>query len=389
MFDSIKNYIKTVDLIPVLLFALATVLWRTALAQYSLYLVIPSVIVISFFKYYRHIAHSRYFWPYLLLVGWMFLSSYMTPQTGKALNYMISVVATILLSFSFIALSQKHNNIKVLYLGFVLLFATLMYQVIVSNGQVLVDFDYANERERESVTILDANQYAYFSLFALMSIRLFLGDLYIKRPLLRICLYVVMLVISIYVALITASRQVLLLQIPMISYFVYFDFFKNRKRGRHSNRLFPIIIFVAVIILALPSVLELYGNSYLAVRSESDLGEDTRWELLKIGMRTGFENPIVGIGLGVKSRFTHCTYTHLFSKCGLIPLILFLIIILRSIKEQRERYKSTHDDMFKLYLLCALIFAIANFLYSYINQPFMMTFLFLIIGDSNNRYYGA
>ena len=380
---SIRDGLKTIDFLPFLFFTLAAIIWRTEYYSYSLYLFIPLMIGLSFLKYWQRITRSKYFVPYLLLIAWMILSCVMNPDTSRSLSKMVAYVATFLISCGLIGLSTKGNNTKVLYWSYILLFISLMYAVYAANGQFLSDFDYANERERESATLLDANQYAYFSMLALMALRLTLEDKPIRLIFLRVGLYVVMAGVSIYVALITASRQVLLLQIPLICYFFYFDFLRNRRR---KISIAPFLLMAAVLILFIPSILDVYNNSYLSVRSETSVAEDSRWNLFKLGIETGLEHPVVGIGFGARAKFTHCTYTHLFSRCGFISLLLFCIIVFKPFFEQTRRYRLTHDAMFLLYRFCILIFIAANFFYSYINQPFMMTFLFLIIGDSNKRY---
>ena len=312
----------------------------------------------------------------------MFLSSLLSDNSLASLKIMISVTATFFLSFSVLALSQKGNNSFFLSFAFICLFIAILYSTLTSESYIN-SFDYANEAERRANTDLNSNQYAYFSLFTIMAVRLMLGRISIYKPLLGLFIYFVLAGLSFFVALLTASRQVLLLEIPLIVYFVFFDF---STKDNKINRVFLFLFILVAAFFFLPKITSLYDSSYLAVRSGEDIEEDARSYLLLMGLHQGLDNPMFGLGFGANVLFSHCTYTHLLARCGVPAFITYIYMVYISIKEQYQRYKTTHDKYFRLYLFMLVFFAVANFFYSYINQPFMQTIMFLIIGESDKLY---
>ena len=382
----LNNIIRNIDYLPTILFIVSAIIWRTPYYTIGLYVLLPIIIIYSFVKYRNLIISSIYWKPYLLLLIWMFLSSFLNDNTANSLNVMISVFATFLLSFSILSLSQNGSNGKMIELGFFALFVAILYTTITS-GHFSTSFDYSNETERRGNTELNSNQYAYFSLFAIMAIRLLIGKSENKRLYLRSFLYLALGAMAFWVALLTASRQVLLTEIPVIVFFIFYDFI---GKGAAVSKYFILFGLIIVAFFLSPHVLDLYDNSYLAVRSNERFQEDERYSLLLIGLQQGLDNPFWGLGFGADVAYTHCTYTHLLARCGIPALLLYIHMIYTSIKQQLYRYRETNDRYFFLLFFLTVIFAYANFFYSYINQPFMMTILFLIVGESNliyNQFY--
>ena len=385
MFSFIKQ--KEYNWVGVLPFILAALLWRSDYYRFSLYVAIPIVILYAFFTRWSIIRNSKYWEPYILLFIWMFISCIVSEYSAESLRIMIPTTATFFLSFATYALAKIGSNSKMLFLAFVVLYGSLMYSTFTGDN-FTTDFNYANESERRGNTVLNSNQYAYFSLFAIMAVRLILGERKNFRPILRLLIYIVLIVSACYTALMTASRQVLLLEIPLLAYFIYYDYIKGHNRYKGMS-LLMIIVLLAV---GIPYFVSIYDNSYLAIRAETELDEDARDYLMKRAIDVGVEQPLFGIGLGADESFSHCTYTHLFSRCGIVALLGYFLILYRALKEQWQSYKLTKDDHYLLYLVCILFYIVANFFYSYIDQPFMMTILFIIIGESQKytiTNYGA
>lgn len=383
MMMKLFKYINTIDLIPTLFFLIAAIIWRTSYYVWGLYVMIPTIIVYSWLKCGRYIRASVYWKPYLLLVIWMWLSSAFSVDSAYSFKLMIPVTATFLLSFSILVYSERYNNSRMFALAFICLFVSIMYTTLTGDSYIS-NFDYANESERRANTEMNSNQYAYFSLFAIMATRLVLGSKVVNRPILRIILYLFLVAIVIFTALLTASRQILVLELPVILFFIYYDFWRN---GSAKLRGVLFVVFIFVVVMIVPKVFFFYENSYLAIRASEGIQEDARSSLLMTGFQQGLENPFFGLGLGADTSFSHCTYTHLFARCGFPALILFLYIVINPIKEQYSRFKITRDSYYLLYMFLLIVFSIANFFYSYIEQPFMMTVLFLIVGESNKRFY--
>ena len=130
----------------------------------------------------------------------------------------------------------------------------------------------------------------------------------------------------------------------------------------------------------------MFNDSYLATRSEVGFQDDVRNYILIEAIYQGFDNPMFGLGLGAKTFFSHCTYTHILSRCGFPAAIGFIILIIKCLWEQFKRYRITKKINFLLYFFCISIIFVGHFLYSYIDQPFLMPIMFAIIGISDREF---
>lgn len=372
---------KTINsYLPLILFLFAALVWRTSYYVISLYVAIPLLIIFCFNNYKSVIFKSKYFSLYLFIIIWMLCSSILNANMMESLRLMVPIIATFLVSMSVYAITRMNRNAPMLFLVYVLLFAMLMIMNVLSSG-FTTDFDYSNELERRGNSVLNANEYAYYSLFAIIGWRIYflIKNVSLNRFIL-LSLYLLSASVSFFVALMIASRQVLILQIPILLFFFYLDFVKGKR-----NKSFAVILAI-IIVIASPFVIHQYDNSYLATRSEVGFQEDARSDLIINAIDEGMANPILGIGLGANVHFSHSTYTHLLSRSGIPALIAFVLIIGKCIFEQWRRYIRLKQSRFLLYWGCLIIIAIGNFTYSYLSDPFLMPIMFAIIGCSETDY---
>lgn len=368
--------------IPVILFAFAALVWRTPYYVASLYVAIPLLIVYCFWFYKDIIFKSIYWTPYLLMIIWMYVSTAVSDTANDGFRRMVPIMASFLLSFAGYAVVRRNNNYWVIYVTYIVLLAYLIYQNFLEGGFVQ-SFDYSSEAERTSSMKLNANDYAYYTLFATMSLKLFIEFFESKiRNFYRVIAYIVFALLSFYVALFTASRQVLALQLPLLAFFFFYDFMWGKKAK--VGYLFMILL---LLISAIPYIDSIYSNSYLSVRSQVGFQDDVRSEILIKAIYQGLENPLFGLGIGADTFFSHCTYTHLFARCGLFAALCFIVILYKASMAQLKRYKFSGDRFFLLYLVFVFFIAVGNFTYSYMQEPFMMTILFVILGNSDCYYY--
>lgn len=386
MFFFLKE--KGIDYIPTLLFVFAAIMWRTQYYQLCLYVAIPAMILYTFLKRRSSVFQCKYWKTYTMVMILILLSTIVNDFNAEAISILVPITATYLVSLSIYGLSVNGHNSRILCIAFIGLYVSLMYATI--TGEAFVsDFDYANEADRRSNTVLNSNQYAYFSLFAIMAIRVLIGCKDKLGAFTKIIIYLVLLLAACYTAFMTASRQVLLLEVPLIGYFFYHDFLEH---GKGVYRGLFVIAIVFFILYGLPLFFQIYDNSYLAVRSESSISEDSRTALMMAALDLGFEYPIFGVGLNADTTYSHCTYTHLFSRCGILSCILYVYMVFNAIAVQYKRALLTHDSYYNILSVCLILFAIANFFYSYIDQPYMLPILFLLIGESDRHtqeYYST
>ena len=367
-------------LIPVLLFLFAVLAWRSPYYILSLYVAIPVIIISCFRNYSQSIFRSKYWMPYLVTILWVAFSNMFGENPDVGYKLFVPIFAGFLLSFSGYALAINNCKSYILNISYVALLLYLLYMNYSAHG--MISFDYSDEQERHDAMLLNANDYAYYTLFATMSAKLFLNHFNNRiNGIWILVIYLALSALSFYVALMTASRQVLTLQIPLLLFLFYYDFIK----GKNINGIYALLIVVALVVM-LPMAFSVYSDSYLATRSQVSFEEDSRSDLLILGINQGLDNPLFGLGLGANVEFTHCTYTHLFARAGFVAVFAYVQILFRAVINQLRYYKITNERTFILYLVFILFIVVGNFTYSYINEPFMMTILFIILGSSEKLY---
>lgn len=379
MFNVIRKW--DIDYIPTLLFVFAAVMWRTQYYQLCLYVAIPAMIAYTFWFYKKSVFQCKYLKSYTIILALIVLSSMINGGGARAVSMLVPIVATYLISLTLYGLTQNGNNTKMLCIAFMGLYVSIMYATLTGEAFV-ADFDYDNETDRRGNTILNANQYAYFSLFAIMATRILLGYKDKLWAIAKLGIYFILVIAACYTALMTASRQVLLLEIPLIAYYFYHDFLKE---GKGTYKTLFIVAIIAIMVYGAPLFFQYYDNSYLSVRSETAVNEDARSSLMLTAIELGLNHPFLGVGLDANTSFSHCTYTHLFSRCGIICAFIYIFMIINAIMVQRKRYKCTRDSYYNILTISLCLFAVANLFYSYINQPYMLPILFLLVGEADKH----
>lgn len=198
-----------------------------------------------------------------------------------------------------------------------------------------------------------------------------------------------MLPLSFYTAIYTASRQVLSIQLPLISILLYIRYLKNHTIAKKLQFSF---IAILVSLAILPFVIDTYDSSYLKERNEINIEEDSRIKLAKDAIKVGFEHFPLGVGPGnyivhsYNKHFSHNTYTELFANEGIVGLIIYLVIVIGFVKEQWKRYRMYADDIFLVFFWCGAFYIIDGFFYSFYQELWLISFFILTITHSKTYY---
>lgn len=375
-----KNQI--IDILLLLLYSLSIVFASDPiLNQLSLYVIIPIMGIIVFIINYKVYFSNKYIYLYLFLLLWMFITSLSAENTDQAFRQMTRMMSCYILAVISFYISSRNRNYVWLYVLFIIYFVILIYTTSKNEGFVIAQS--ANDREQFDT---NANTYAYF-LFYMSFALIMLLNIYKKgKIILGIIASIFIAILSIYLALVTASRQVLLIQIPFICLILLLIYFKPNPK----NITLFILILAVVLIYGLPIFNEYYSNSFLSVRSEEALTEDSRFYLIVKGLEEGIKHPILGLGPNnfvlKYDAYTHCSYTELFACSGLPALFLYLAIIYRFITKNIGMYRKTKDKIFNLFVIFGLIFSLYNFLYVFVGNLWLMAFFYVILGHSENYY---
>ena len=369
-----------------LFFAAAASINSDTLNSLALYAAIPVAFLLSFLKRGKLLLNS-YEGILLAIYAWDLFSFLWAQYPTSASRELHRILGAVLLIYIMAANGRDFNQNKCLYITFLILYIGAWYYSI---NNSLVILDQNSEMDRLNDEKLNANTMAYYTFYATMSIFLLPGLISSKlwRRVSRIA-FLGMIPLSFFVALVTASRQVLIIQVPLIAFLLYERYI--REASAKTKTLFT-ILSIALCVALLPVVLNLYENSYLAVRAEQNIQDDSRWFLLKDAINVGFEHFPLGVGAGnyvdysFNRHFSHCSYTELFANNGIVGLILFCYLLYYFISRQWVYYKKTKDRLFIVFLVFGMIFTLDQMFYVFYTDLWLISF-FVLVATHSESYF--
>lgn len=353
--------------------------------QIAVRVCLPAAFVFTLFAI-KDIKASQCFQLLIWLYLWHIVTTITAVNTSLAISQLRRLVGCFFMAFSFYYLGKKEKLIPWLYITYLVYYLGMIYY---ANQNILTDeFDYTEDRLDDR--ILNANLVAYFSFFATYIIYIF--PFIIKRKFWIKFFKVLFLLSPLWsfaVAIYTASRQVIVIQFPIVAILLYLRYLRKRSLRVQTT---AVIIGLLALVMLYQRAMNIFESSLLYQRTESELVEDTRARHLRNSIRVGLENPIFGVGPGNygvyvyrRKTFSHSTYLEVFANTGFIGLILFCAMIWLFIKRQWQRYRRTKDNMFLYFLIFSLFYALDNVFYVFHIQPWLIAFLFLV--DSHSRQY--
>lgn len=373
---AVKGKNSFLDIVMLLLLLFATMVTLSpSLNKIALYVVIPLLCVITFIRKKNIIFTSKSLIIHFSLVLWMGFTSLNAVYVDAARDGMIRLVSTFLLSVVIYGLAKKSSiNIKWLYIVYMANFVSLMYY-----GYTVIGFEKVYlSGERLNDETLNANSLAYFLFYS--SFGLLMLTNWIRTNVYEKIALGLVIILTIVVSVLTASRQVVLIQIPLILGYIGLKYIRFTMK----NIFKAIIVIPLLLVLLLPVLSNIFEGSTLEKRMSTDIEEDSRFELLVAATEVGIEHPVLGVGTSnfifynKRHEFSHSTYFELFAGNGLIGLVLFINLLYHSLKLQYKRYKKTKDIQFLFFILFFLVFCLYNFFYVFINSLWLMPFYYLV-----------
>lgn len=375
---------RFVNICLLMLVAISAVALEGSFLQVALHILLPIVFLVVVFFCIRDLFPNPSLKKYMYLLAWLCIVSLFAYNRDVAFRDMIKIASGFLLSLSFYHLAQVEGNVKWLYFIIISSFASMMYYASTNIG-----FMIAQEfQDRLQNDVLNANMFAYFLFYASFAIYFLLRPLFIKVNFLEIVILLGLLILSAWISLMTASRQVLYLQIPFFA-----CLFSVGKLRFSFNNIFAILMIVLIVyFVGLPFFESSYSYSLLADRSATSFQEDSRSTILMEAIKCGLSHPLFGVGpsnfvlVNRYHIFSHNCYAELFAGGGLVALVLYVTIIWINLKMQLERYSITKDNFYMYHFIFQLFFAIDNMLYVQINSLWLMGFYFVSVGHSDFYY---
>ena len=281
--------------------------------------------------------------------------------------------------------TKKPSNSYWIFLGYILLLASTIYYLHTENLLVTLDSD----TERLEDELVNANDLAYYLFYVTIGWTIICHNLKLNA-IFSILGNLIIISILLFLSIVTASRQMLMIVLPFFVYSVYFLYL----RGQSSFKKILITAICGIMAFFIYSYFmdNMFEGSFLEKRMEINIEDDTRSALLEDALNTGARHPFFGIGPGNMifysndGGFSHNSYLELFATTGFFGTILFVWMILSFIKMQIKRYRVTRNPMFMYLIITTIVWALYNNLYVFYSGIWLITFFFVLCGFSDATY---
>lgn len=371
----------------ILLYFAASVGLIDSLNPLALYGAIPLSFLISL-SVGNSLKTNNYLKRLLVLILWVAVTYFSAVYVEEANNQMKNLLGVFVLSMTIANLSSDKRCVPWLYGVFIIL---LIQALVYAHNHIMIDgFDTATDRLDDEK--LNANTVAYYTFFVTVAIYELGNSFLIKSKLIvnifRL-LFLAMYGVSFMVAILTGSRQVLIIQIPLLALLTFIRYIEGTSLKR---KLLFVLIAAIACVASIGPITKSYDNSYLKVRSETKAKDDVRALLLQDAIKVGCQHPILGVGPGNYVRysfnrhFSHCTYTELFANTGVIGALIYVSLVLMFITSQWKRFWKYRDKTYLVFFVCGLIYLFDNFFYVFYVDLWLIGF-FILLASHSETYF--
>lgn len=371
----------------ILLYFAASVSLIDSLNPLALYGAIPLSFLISL-SVGNSLKTNNYLKRLLVLILWVAATYFSAVYVEEANNQMKNLLGVFVLSMTIANLSSDKRCVPWLYGVFIIL---LIQALVYANSHIMIEgFDTATDRLNDEK--LNANTVAYYTFFVTFAIYELGNSFLIKNRVIANIfrlLFLAMYGVSFTVAILTGSRQVLIIQIPLLALLTFIRYIEGTSLKR---KLLFVLIAAVACVASIDPITKSYDNSYLKVRSETKVEDDVRALLLLDAIKVGCQHPIMGVGPGNYVRysfnrhFSHCTYTELFANTGVIGALIYVSLVLMFITSQWKRFWKYRDKTYLVFLVCGLIYLFDNFFYVFYVDLWLIGF-FILLASHSETYF--
>lgn len=371
----------------ILLYFAASVSLIDSLNPLALYGAIPLSFFLSF-SVGNSLKTNNYLKRLLVLILWVAVTYFSAVYVEEANTQMKNLLGVFVLSMTIANLSSDKRCVPWLYGVFIIL---LIQAFVYANSHIMIEgFDTATDRLNDEK--LNANTVAYYTFFVTFAIYELGNSFLIKNRVIANIfrlLFFAMYGVSFTVAILTGSRQVLMIQIPLL---VLLTFIRYIEGASLKRKLLFVLIAAVACVASIDPITKSYDNSYLKVRSETKAKDDVRALLLQDAIKVGCQHPIMGVGPGNYVRysfnrhFSHCTYTELFANTGVIGTLIYVSLLLMFITSQWKRFWKYRDKTYLVFLVCGLIYLFDNFFYVFYVDLWLIGF-FILLASHSETYF--
>ncbi|PTL34248.1 hypothetical protein C7120_06840 [Prevotella sp. oral taxon 376] len=363
--------------------AIAT-LYSDTSNKFGLYIALPLSFVFCTLKN-RGFRLNTYEKILYALFAWDCISFLWADDKDMAATELHALLGCFLVTYVVSVLAREKRNVPYLYFAFVLLYLSAWLYASKHILSVMVsDSDRLNDDN------LNANTLAYYT-FYVSFLAYTLSEICQKKHIKKfwIVVFWLMLPASFGVSLLTASRQILIVQIPLYAMLIYIRYIKGLPAKR---KITFAAVLLAVIIAAAGQIANIYNDSLLKQRAEVEVGDDPRADLAREAIQIGLENLPLGLGAGnfqsISStrQISHNSFTESFVNLGIPGFCLYIALLGIFTSKQWHRYRKNHDKMYFVFFTFGLIYMLDGFFFVFYNAVWLISFFMLVAAHSETYY---
>lgn len=380
---------KHVDIIPVGVIIACSILryFYPGLSSFLLSIVMPTIMVWLVLKD-RNVLNNSFIRYYIVLLLWMLVTLFTSVDFNNSLKVYVPILGGGVTSIIMYSLSRNNEkNANWLFVSYVIYFVATMYYLY-STGE-LFDIDIQRSRLDTDEEGINANDLSYYLFYITIIVSLLSWDGIKRLNTKDYFFYLLLVAITLFISLVTASRQVLVVVLPFIVVSVIFRTVQNISIKRVFIFVIPFVIIAIFVYLYFRN--NYYEGSYLEKRMNIDMEDEDRISLMKKAFSIGLAHPLFGVGIGnmakiTQGAFSHCSYTELFATTGIVGSVIFVAMVISGIKLNYSRYKETNNKIFLFLTITFIAWALYNFLFVFYISPWLISFFFLLVGYSECMY---
>ena len=320
-----------------------------------------------------------------LLYAWDYIAYLWADDKQLDSGELHKILGAFMLVYILPIIARREKRVPWLYGVYIILYLSAWNYAIHNILTVM-----ANDWDRLNDDKLNANTLAYYT-FYISFVTYMLSEISKAKTIRRIwqVAFWMMLPFSFLVSLLTASRQVILIQVPLYGLLIYIKYLKKVSAKRKI--LYCFFALIVGVALAGP-IYNTYENSYLSERAEMDLNDDPRVELFFDASRVAMDNLPLGVGsanyeaVSSRRQFSHNSYLEAFVNMGIVGLVLYTSLMLVFVVRQWRRYRASGDKTYFAFFTFGLIYALDGIFFVFYNAIWLISF-FLLVASHSETYF--
>lgn len=189
--------------------------------------------------------------------------------------------------------------------------------------------------------------------------------------------------------MLTASRQILIVQIPLYVMLIYIRYIKSVSL---KHKLAFVFVGLLCLVALSGQIISSYNDSYLSKRAEVSVGDDPRAVLAQNAIQEGIANFPFGLGAGnfqsvsITRQISHNSYLEAFVNMGLPGLALYVALLVVFSWRQWKRYRERSDKMYFVFFTFGVIYLLDGMFFVYYNALWLISF-FMLVAVHSETYY--